>query len=42
MSELSTEKTHEFAEDHNDASMCLCSIPELYHDQVYPPTGGAS
>lgn len=28
---------HEFTEDVNDASMCLCGVPALTHDQVYPP-----
>lgn len=28
---------HPFTEDHNDFSMCLCGVPALTHDQVYPP-----
>lgn len=26
------ERWHEFEEDAEDASMCLCGIPALYHD----------
>lgn len=27
---------HPFIEDTDDASMCLCGVPALSHDQVYP------
>lgn len=26
---------HDFEEDINDASMCMCGIPALTHDLVY-------
>ena len=28
---------HEFIEDIDDASMCICGVPALSHDVVYPP-----
>lgn len=28
---------HEFTEDADDYSMCICGVPALTHDQVYPP-----
>jgi len=27
---------HTFTEDVDDASMCVCGVPALTHDQVYP------
>lgn len=27
---------HEFDEDVNDASMCMCGVPAIYHDRVFP------
>lgn len=29
--------SHQFTEDVNDASMCICGIPALTHDSVLPP-----
>jgi hypothetical protein len=26
------DELHEFRENHNDGSMCLCGIPGTYHD----------
>lgn len=28
---------HQFTENVNDASMCVCGVPDLGHDNVYPP-----
>lgn len=28
---------HEFTEDVADASMCVCGVPAISHDAVYPP-----
>lgn len=28
---------HEFTEDVDDASMCVCGVPALTHDAVFPP-----
>jgi hypothetical protein len=28
---------HEYTEDVNDGSMCICGVPALGHAQVYPP-----
>ena len=28
---------HEFTEDVGDGSMCICGVPALTHDQVFPP-----
>lgn len=28
---------HDFTEDVDDASMCVCGVPALTHDRVYPP-----
>lgn len=33
---------HEFTEDVADASMCICGIPALTHDSVYPPGSGVT
>lgn len=30
---------HEFVEDIDDGSMCICGVPALSHDVVYPPGG---
>jgi hypothetical protein len=31
---------HEFTEDVDDASMCICGVPALTHDAVFPPGRG--
>lgn len=28
---------HEFIEDAEDGSMCICGVPALTHAQVFPP-----
>lgn len=30
------EPVHEFTEDINDYSMCICGVPQMTHDTVYP------
>jgi hypothetical protein len=30
------ERGHEFAEDVSDAAMCLCGVPAIDHDRVFP------
>lgn len=32
---------HEFTEDVDDYSMCICGVPALSHDVVYPPRDAA-
>jgi hypothetical protein len=32
---------HEFTEDVDDASMCICGVPALTHDAVFPPGKGS-